>query len=123
MNYIAPRNMTVTSLSGRSVEFKKGEPTPAPPQMHQELIAKGIVPENEVEDEPVDEKTRGPEDVAAREAAFFAAFEAMVLKNDRKAFTAGGTPHAAALAKELGWTEVDAKERDAVWVKFQASKA
>lgn len=123
MNYIAPRNMTVTSLSGRSVEFKKGEPTYAPPQMHQELIAKGIVSEEEVPDEATDEKTRGPVDAQAREAAFFAAFETMVLKNDRKAFTAGGTPHAAALAKELGWAEVDAKERDAVWVKFQASKA
>lgn len=121
MKYVAPRDMTVTSLSGRSVELLKGEPTHCPPQMHAELIARGVVPA-----EDMDEKA--PEvpvelTAAERQAAFFKAFEVMATRNARGDFGASGTPHAAALAKELGWTAVDAKERDTMWAAFQAGKA
>jgi len=111
--------MTVASLSGRSVEFKKGVPTLAPPQMHAELIAKGVVPETESE-EPVEvNPDQGPQIPYEREEALFAAFEKLAKRNKRGDFTAGGAPHAAVLAKELGWTDVDVKERDAAWTKFQ----
>lgn len=121
MEYIAPTNMTVTSISGRSVEFKKGEPTYCPPQMHAELISRGVVPAEEMpEVEPKPGSETG--DPVAREAALFAAFEAMILANKREDFTGTGMPHAKALATVLGWTSVDAKERDAVWAKFQATK-
>lgn len=121
MEYIAPADMTVSSVSGRSVEFVKGKPTYAPPQMHAELIARGVVPAEEI---PEAEKKPGsePTDPAAREAALFAAFEALILGGKRDAFTGTGQPHTAALAQNLGWT-VDAKERDTVWAKFQATKA
>lgn len=121
MKYIAPADMTVTSTSGRSVEFKKGEPTYCPPQMHAELISRGVVPAEEIpraEPKPGSE----PSDPVAREAALFAAFETMILADKREDFTGTGMPHAKALATVLGWTSVDAKERDIAWTKFQTAK-
>jgi hypothetical protein len=115
MKYISPRTQTVSSLSGRSVEFIKGEPTECPPQMHAELIARGIVPVDPV-DEPDEAKTGPQEPVLPheREAALFKVFEMLTLRAKREDFTAQGTPHLAVLAKELGWS-VAAKERDPAW--------
>ena len=122
MDYIAPRNMTVVSKSGRSVEFEKGKPTYAPSQMHEELIAMGVVPAEEIP-EPVDDGLpKEPTVPTEREAAVFAAFEALMLRNKRGDFAGTGAPHAAVLSKELGWT-IDGKERDAAWAKFQGNKA
>lgn len=114
--------MTVSSRSGRSVEFKKGIATYAPDQMHAELIAVGIVPAEEIPEPEDDGGVKEPTIPAEREAAVFAAFEVVVLRGKRGDFSGTGTPHAAVLAKELGWS-IDAKERDALWQKFQADKA
>ena len=122
MNYIAPANMIVASVSGRSVEFVKGEPTYCPPQMHAELIARGIIPAEEIPEVVVD-GTVEPTVPHEREAAMFAAFEKLVLRGKRGDFTGTGAPHAAVLAKELDWSAIDGKERDAAWQKFQSSKA
>ena len=122
MNYIAPRNITVASTCGRSVEFKKGVPTFAPPLMHDELTAFGIVPE-EAMPEPEDiGGVKEPTDPTEREAALFAAFKRAALRAKREEFTASGVPHLAVLAMELGWA-VPAKERDAQWIKFNQRTA
>lgn len=122
MEYIAPRDMTVASLSGRSVAFKKGEPTYAPDQMHAELIAKGVVPAEEIPEPEDDGGVKEPTVATEREAAVFAAFEAIILRGKRGDFSGTGAPHAAVLSKELGWS-IDGKERDVLWQKFQADKA
>ena len=121
MNYIAPRDMTVSSLSGRSVQFVKGLATYAPPQMHAELIAKGIIPAEEIP-EPVVDTNDEPMVQSERELALFAAFEKIILRGKRGDFAGTGAPHAAVLSKELGWS-IDGKERDVLWQKFQADKA
>ena len=121
MNYIAPRNMTVASVSGRSVRFSKGEPTYAPPQMHAELIAVGVVPAEEIPEVETNTPVE-PTVPKEREAALFAAFEKIALRGKREEFTAVGVPHGAVLAKELGWS-VNNKERDAAWTKFNLEKA
>lgn len=115
MLYISPRTQTVSSTSGRSVEFVKGEPTFCPPQMHAELIAKGIVPADPV-DEPeiTDTDPKEPVLPEEREAALFKVFDALTLRGNREDFTAQGAPHLAVLKKELGWA-VDAKLRDPAW--------
>lgn len=122
MNYIAPRKMTVSSRSGRSVEFEKGKPIYAPPQMHAELIAMGIVPAEEIP-EVVVNPSNEPMVPHEREAALFAAFEKIILRGKRGDFAGTGVPHSAVLAKELDWSGLDGKERDAAWQKFQADKA
>lgn len=122
MEYIAPRNMTVASVSGRSVQFEKGKAKYAPPQMHAELIAVGIVPAEEIP-EPADTgEVRAPTVPAEREAAVYAAIEKIILRGKRGDFAGTGAPHAAVLSKELGW-DIDGKERDLLWAKFQADKA
>lgn len=123
MEYIAPRNMTVSSISGRSVEFEKNVPKYAPPQMHDELIARGIVPAEEIPEVEDGGGPKEPTDRAERDAAFFAAFEKVILRGKRGDFAGTGAPHGAVLAKELGWSAVDSKERDLVWQKFQETKA
>ncbi len=122
MDYIAPRNMTVASLSGRSVEFKKGVPTYAPDQMHAELIAKGVIPAEEIPEPEDDGDIKAPTVAAEREAAIYGAFEKLILRAKRGDFSGTGAPHVAALSKELGW-DIDGKERDVLWQKFQADKA
>jgi hypothetical protein len=114
--------MTVASISGRSVAFKKGEPSYAPSQMHAELIAVGIVPAEEI---PEPEETGGvkePTVPTERQEAVFAVFEKLILRGKRTDFAGTGAPHAAVLSKELGW-DIDGKERDVLWQKFQADKA
>ena len=117
MNYIAPRNMFVNSTCGRSVRFKKGIPTYAPPQMHKDLIANGIVPETEIEEVEPSEK-KEPVVPTEREAAMMAAFDKIVLRGRREDFMANGMPHNKVVARELNWGEMHAKERDAVWQKW-----
>jgi hypothetical protein len=122
MDYIAPRDMTVASISGRSVAFKKGVPTYAPPQMHAELISVGVVPAEELPEETKDEGPQEPLTPTEREAALFAAFEKMALRGKREEFTGTGVPHAGALKHILGWA-VDAKERDAAWAKWSLERS
>ena len=122
MDYIAPRNMTVSSLSGRSVAFEKGIPKYAPPQMHAELIAVGVVPAEEIpEPEPTLEPVE-PTVPTEREAAINAAFEKIALRNERTDFNANGTPHAAVVAKALGWS-LGGKELGTAWQKFSLAKS
>ena len=121
MKFITYRNRTVSSTSGLSVEFKKGEPTYVPPPMYNDVIAAGAVPEEEI---PEDELPKGkptPEQLAEREKQMSAAFAKLVDANSREDFTSGGTPTQAAMSRELGWTP-SAKERDAAWAKFLADK-
>lgn len=123
MEYIAPRKMTVVSKSGRSVEFEKGVPTFCPPQMHAELIASGVVPAEEMPEPPESDEPQAPALPNDREEAVFAAFEKILLRNKRNDFSATGAPHLAVLTKVLGWDFPDAKERDALWIKFQQAKS
>lgn len=120
--YVSHRNITVSSLCGRSVEFKKGEPTLCPPQMHAELLAMGIMPEEAQEDDTTDTGPKEPTVLVEREAAMFEVFEKLTLRARREDFTAVGAPHAAVLAKELGWGQINSKERDALWSKWSLAQ-
>ncbi len=122
MDYVSTRDITVASLSGRSVAFKKGVPTYAPDSMHAELIRSGVMPCEDIPEPEDDGAPKAPEVAAEREAAVFKAFEALCLRNKRGDFAGTGAPHTAVLSKELGWP-IDAKERDALWQAFQSGKA
>jgi len=123
MKYVSHRNITVASVCGLSMEFKKGEPAFAPPGMHKELLALGVVPVDEPDAEPVATLPNAePIDPAERKATIFAAFEAISLRGVREEFNGSSIPHAAVLAKELGWS-MGAKERDLLWREFTAEKA
>lgn len=122
MEYVSSRDITVASVSGRSVAFKKGVPTYAPDQMHAELIRHGIVPTEEIPEPEDDGGVKEPTVPADRQAAVFAAFEKVILRGKRGDFAGTGAPHAAVMSKELGWS-LDGKERDVLWQAFQSAKA
>ena len=122
MDYIAPRNMTVSSVSGRSVTFEKGVPKFAPPNMHAELIAVGVVPTEEIPEPPAVEGPVEPTNPVERTKAIEAAFEKIALRNERTDFTANGNPHGAVVAKVLGWSLGD-KELKAAWQRFSLEKS
>lgn len=120
MKFVFARNRIVTSKFGHVINFEKDVPAHVPPEMYQEVLAVGGTPEEDIDLDPPkssDGKDE-PVDPVAREAALFAAFAAMALRNKREDFTAGGQPHPKALAKELGWS-ISNKERDLMWVKFK----
>lgn len=122
MDYIAPRDMTVVSTCGRSVILKKGVPTYCPPQMHKDLISVGVVPVQEVPEPVLSDGPQEPVVASDREAALFAAFEKIVLRNRRGDFTSTGAPHSSVLSQVLGWSTVSIKERDAAWLKFNLDR-
>lgn len=123
MEYIAPRDMTVVSTSGRSVILKKGVPTYCPPQMHKDLISVGVVPAKDIPDPVVDSGPGEPVMREDREKALITAFEKIILRGKREDFTASGVPHNAVLIRELGWSTITVKERDAAWLKFSLEHA
>mgnify|MGYP000078324487 CR=1 FL=1 len=121
MKFKLPRNRTIASTCGISIEFKKNEFHLVPPAMYADVIAAGGVPEGEIDPDEMPVGPATPEKLAEREATLFAAFEVIAKRNSRNEFTAGGKPHLSVLAKSKGvdW-EVTDKERDAAWVKFLA---
>lgn len=121
MKFVMPRNRTLASTCGLSIEFKKGELTLVPPAMYAEVIAAGGVPESELSEDELPKGKPTPEDLAEREAQIIKACEKLFTANVRDDFTAGGVPTLPALGRELGWTPA-AKERDTAWVKFMADK-
>lgn len=48
-HYVSPIDDTVRSVFAHSIEFKAGEPVLCPPAMHDELVARGILPVGEPE--------------------------------------------------------------------------
>jgi hypothetical protein len=122
MKFVMHRKRTVVSTCGLSVEFEKGVPTLVPPAMFAEVIAVGAVPENEIPEDELPAGKPSPAQLIEREQQMFAAFDAIVKRASREDFTAGGVPHNTVLSRELGWS-VQAKERDAAWVKYTSGAA
>ena len=90
--------------------------------MHAELLALGIIPEDpqeEVEDDSLPKEPALPEE---RKAAMFDMFKKLTLRARREDFTAVGAPHASVLAKELGWGQINGKERDALWAEWSQTQ-
>jgi hypothetical protein len=120
MNFTLNRDKTVRSLSGRSVEFKKGVSTHVPPGMWPEVLALGAQPEEELP-EPKTFESREPSDPVARRATIMEAFEQMVNGAKRDSFMGTGVPHIKALTAQLGFV-LDSKERDKLWQEFKEGK-
>ncbi len=118
MKFTMPYNKTVATRSGHTIAFIAGEPTHVPKECWREVQAAGAVPEDAdavqakqsaavvVVDDPVERRER-----------FFAAFTQMVEGNKRGDFAASGVPSQKVVEKILGF-DIDAKERDELWVEF-----
>lgn len=123
MKFVMPRTCVIASTTGLAIEFVKNVPTLVPPSMYREIVAVGGVPESELSDDELKSgNPNEPADPIERKSAIMKAFERVALRGAREEFTAGGSPHNAVMAKELGWA-VSAKERDAAWAEFKARTA
>lgn len=117
MKFVLNRDRVYASTKGLAVEFKKGVATHVPPELYNEIISIGGVPEEELT-EAEQKFAPEPTDPAEREAALFEAFEALVLRNEPGDFTAGGLPRDNVLEKAVGF-RISATEKKDAWTKFQ----
>lgn len=116
MKFTMARDRIVRTKYGHSFQFKKGVPLAIPDHIIPDIVAAGGVPEEDIDEEVV--KSGEPIDPAEREALLIAAFEEIVLKNERGSFTAAGVPHGKVVAQIVGFN-AHPKEREAAWTKFQ----
>ncbi len=123
--FVLNRNHTHRSLTGKVIRFEKGEPRPVPFDLIQEVIGFGATRVNGdngdgfTDDEKlVPGEPTGPE----RDALLIAAFEELIAKNDPNDFGANNRPKASAV-KEVSGLNVDAKERDRIWMIYMAKKS
>lgn len=116
MKFVMQRDRVVPTLFGQAFGFKKGVPLEVPQIAWEVVQAAGAMPVDELptEEEGAPVVPQGE----ARVAALTEAVEKIVKRGARDDFTASGSPHAAALSKEVGFP-VDAKERDAIWLRVQ----
>lgn len=117
MKFVLHKDKTVTSTSGHTVEFVKGQLTHVPKEMWPAVQAIGAIPESELPEDFVEAK-KHVDDPAERKTALFAAFSTIVAKNDRDDFTGSGTPKAEVIEAITGF-KTDAKERTAAWAEFK----
>lgn len=118
------RNYVLTTTMGHSIEFKKGEPVHVPPVMYSAAIAIGAQPIDGSDPNVLPEEVvkKYPTDPAIRTGDILAAIEQLVAQNERKDFTAAGTPSVKAVEREVGY-DVDAREVQAVWQQYNNKKA
>lgn len=121
MKFKLHKNFTFTSTSGHSIAFTKGELVHVPKELHHAVLSIGAVPETELQEDEVkrQEPTLSADE---RKEMVFAAFTALVEKNERESFTGSGSPHIRCVADITGFS-VDAKERDAAWAEFRQLNA
>ena len=119
MLFTTTRDRVVATTKGHIISFKKGVPTYVPYIAYDEVQAAGAVPAEELPEDPV--KAAMDPQGSERDGLIAMAMEEVVLKNSPKDFTAAGMPHVKVLESKLGFS-IDANERDAAWLKFNANK-
>jgi hypothetical protein len=117
MKFVMNRDMTIASVFGHAIEFKKGEPTLVPKRLYAEVIAAGGVAEEELTEADLGKAPAGDE----RKAQILAAMTKILERSERDDFTAQGVPHPRVVSELCGFN-VGAKERDAMWAELQGSK-
>lgn len=119
MMFTTPRDRVVATTKGHVINFKKGVPTFVPYVAYDEVMAAGAVPVEELPEDAA-KAVKDPQG-SERDGLIVMALEEVVLKNSPKDFTAAGVPHVKVLEGKLGFS-IDANERDAAWLKFNANK-
>lgn len=114
------RNYALSTTKGHSVNFKKGEKTWVPKLIVQEALAIGAICEEQLDVLPETKEQVAVTD-ADRKKNIFAAFEKLLLRNNRGDFSASGHPHPKKLEDVLGF-DVPAKEREILWIEYNANK-
>lgn len=119
MNYVLNRNYVLVTLTGKSIEFRKGLPTHVPPDCIRSAIGIGAFPADGSEvdvilegDEP--RLKKAPTDPVERQDAIMQVVRDLVIRNDRDDFTAAGLPSPKVISGILKW-RVDLREVNNVY--------
>lgn len=121
MKLVMNRNITVRSLSGHAIAFKKDEPVHVPPEMVEECMGKGAVPAEGEKLPKKEENTKPPEPIGpARKKRIFEIFEEMETDNKRGEFAASGIPNAKPVKLRFGY-EIDAAEIKQLWHEYRGT--
>jgi hypothetical protein len=120
-HFTLKRNYMLSTTKGHSVNFKKGERTWVPQSIITEALAIGAVPE-----EPIDPLTPEQEEMQMlttdeRKKKVFEAYDKLLLRAQRGDFSASGQPNQKKVEEIVGF-ELDTKERDALWIAYNAMK-
>lgn len=118
------RDYVLATTKGHIIAFKKDKPTHVPASCFQDAIAIGAVPADGSDPNVLEDKqdSKAPADPAERSPLILAAIEKIVAGNERKDFTAAGSPTVKAVERELGF-DVDAREVATVWQEYHEKKA
>ena len=118
------RDYVLTTTKGHVIAFKKGEPTHVPAAVYQDAIAIGAQPADGSDPNVLEDKkdSKAPADPAERNPLILAAIEKIVAGNERKDFTAAGSPTVDAVSKEVGF-KVSAREIAGQWQAYHENKA
>ena len=118
------RNYILRSLSGRSVEFKKGVSTYIPDMMVKEAVAIGATPSDGSDPDVLEDEvvSKVPTDMATRRNDIMKAILDLVKKGDRTDFSAGNQPHPTAVSKLVGYS-VQRPEIQTIWDAYCEEKA
>lgn len=118
------RDYVLATTKGHVIAFKKGEPTHVPASCYQDALAIGAQPADGSDPNVLEDREEGkaPTDPAERSPLILAAIEKIVASNERKDFTAAGSPTVKAVERELGF-DVDSREIAAAWQEYHEKKA
>lgn len=119
------RNYVLATTKGHVIGFVKGVPMHVPAAAYNDAIAIGAQPEDGSSPDVLGNDaggTKAPSDPAQRNPLILAAIETLVAKNERKDFTAAGSPSVKAIERELGF-DVDSREVATVWQAYHEKKA
>lgn len=119
------RNYVLSTTKGHIISFIKGEPTYVPSAVYADAIAIGAVPEDGSDPNVLTDPTntsKAPSDPGQRQPLILDAILKLVVTNERKDFTAAGSPAVKAVERELGF-DVDAREVAEAWQKYHDGKA
>lgn len=124
MKLVMNRDVTVSSVSGHAISFKKDEPTYVPATIVSECMAKGAIPaDGEKVPTPAEKKKDVPPPMGQERIDLVEmAFDEMVAKNVRGSFSATGVPKVDHLRKLLDFP-VDGNEIKALWKEYKAKQS
>lgn len=117
------KSRTIASIKGHAIEFPgKTADGPVfvmvPPSLRAEVMAAGMIPESEIEEEKEDALPTPPSEPSERVAALHKVYGQLVERGARDDFAGNGSPKVEAIAKVLGW-KPDAKENRDAWLAYQ----
>ncbi len=100
---VCPRDYTLRTRMGHTIQFIAGEPTPVPESAYAEALSKNIVPvERPDGDKPAFGMVHAEITGSLRDAMIYAAIDEIIKRNQTEDFAGGGVPKAAVLSAAVG---------------------